>query len=164
MSPYERSHTIPLEANAGWGRPQLQTARIRESLLKQQVKGFDWHFVETVGLPDQWSRFDHSFPEDVVTDWAKACGYESIEEAEHGVERPRMQLLCRPSANGPVIKQQLGKTGQLVLRKALLRQALILARCVKSLYVPDKSPILTVRRLQCKWNLYTIGSFYASEC
>lgn len=165
MSPYAATHQIPLEANAGpYGRPPPQTARIQESLLKRQVKGFDWLFVETVGLPDEWSRFDDSFPEDVVTDWATACGYDSLEQAEQGVERPRTQLLCRPSLKGPSLKEQSGERGHLLLHKALLRQALILARCVKSTYAPDKYPILTARRLRCKWDLYTIGGFYAPEC
>ena len=148
----------PLSANSGpYGRrPHLLTRQIRESLLNRQTAGFDWLYIETVGLPDEYAQFDESVPEDVVAEWAVACGYTSLSDADQSAQRPQALLLCRPSKQPPEIKKQ-------GVNRFLLRQALILSRCIKSTYDPDKTLIITARRLQRKWDLYTIGGFYAPE-
>ena len=137
------------------------TKRISESLLDRdrQLSGFDWSYIETVGLPTEYAQMRNTVPEDVVTAWALKCGYSSLSEADKRVKRPQALLLCRPAKKPPKFKNQLAGEKDTFL----LRQALILARCIKSTYDPDKTPIFTARRLQCCWDLYTIGEFYAPE-
>ena len=150
----------PLDANIGpRPLPPLLTKIVSDSLLRRPVAGFDWTFIETIGLPVEFTQFDKATPEDVVTAWAIACGYSSLSDADHQVKRPQKLLLCRPARKPPNFKKQLADKRD----QYLLRQALILARCVKSTYDPDKTPIFTAGRLRRTWDLYTIGGFYTPE-
>jgi len=154
---------MPLNANSSGGpRPPQLTKIISESLLDrgQQLSGFDWNYIETVGLPPENANMASLVPEEAVAWWASACGYSSLSEADDKVKRPQVLLLCRPAKKPPNFKKQLVDQKDYFL----LRQALILARCIKSTYDPDKTPIFTARRLHRCWDLYTIGGFYAPEC
>ena len=150
----------PLDANIGpRPLPPLLTKIVSDSLLRRPETGFDWTFIETIGLPEDVTHFENETPEEIVTQWATANGYTSLNDADNGIQRPQQLLLCRPAKRPPHFKKLLVDNES----RFLLRQALILSRCVKSTYDPDKAPIITAGRLQRTWDLYTIGGFYAPE-